>query len=133
MINLEIPRKFAPLVAQAHMVATDLMRPISRKYDLAEHEYPKELDMLAALTDGMNDGSGSGTGATGASQQTDKPDDDSGSVKNGTNMSSALSIMETCWGDVGLTLTMPRQGLGNAAIAAVANEEQKKRYGNTWA
>ena len=29
---------------------------------------------------------------------------------------------------------MPRQGrLGNAAIAAVANEEQLQRFGGTWA
>ena len=41
--------------------------------------------------------------------------------------------METCRGDVGLTLSIPRQGLGNAAIAAVANDEQKARYGNRWA
>src|SRR5205823_2984456 len=36
-------------------------------------------------------------------------------------------------GDVGLLLTMPRQGLGQAAIAAVANEEQLKRFGGKWA
>ena len=36
--------------------STEIFRPISRKYDQAEHEYPKELDMLAALIDGMNDG-----------------------------------------------------------------------------
>ena len=53
--------------------------------------------------------------------------------KNGANLSSVLSIMQTCRGDVGLTLSIPRQGLGNAAIAAVANEEQKERYGNRWA
>ena len=55
MINLEIPSKFKPMVGQAHQVATEIFRPISRKYDLAEHEYPKELDALAALLDGMDD------------------------------------------------------------------------------
>ena len=38
-----------------------------------------------------------------------------------------------CWGDVGLLLAMPRQGLGNAAIAAVANDEQLERFKGTWA
>ena len=38
-----------------------------------------------------------------------------------------------CWGDVGLLLTMPGQGLGNSAIAAVANEEQLKRFKGKWA
>jgi acyl-CoA dehydrogenase len=36
-------------------------------------------------------------------------------------------------GDVGLLLGMPRQGLGNAAIAAVANDEQLERFGGIWA
>jgi acyl-CoA dehydrogenase len=33
---------------------------------------------------------------------------------------------------VGLALTIPRQGLGNAAIAAVANEEQLSRFKGRW-
>ena len=48
-------------------------------------------------------------------------------------MASLLGVIELCWGDVGLLLTMPRQGLGQAAIAAVANEEQLKRFGGKWA
>ena len=38
-----------------------------------------------------------------------------------------------CWGDVGLLLSMPRQGLGNSAIASVANEEQLDRFAGRWA
>jgi acyl-CoA dehydrogenase len=48
-------------------------------------------------------------------------------------MASLLGLIELCWGDVGLLLTMPRQGLGQAAISAVANEEQLKRFGGKWA
>jgi acyl-CoA dehydrogenase len=130
-INLEIPKKFEPLVGQAHMVAVEVLRPISRKYDAAEHEYPKELDMLAALIDGLDDGgNSSGAGAAGVSQA-EKSDD--GGNRNGSNLASVLSIIEMCWGDVGLLLTMPRQGLGNSAIAAVADEEQKKRFAGKWA
>ena len=44
-----------------------------------------------------------------------------------------LGIIELCWGDVGLLLSMPRQGLGNSAIASVATEEQLERYGGKWA
>ena len=136
MINLEIPRKFVPLVKQAGSMADEVFRPISRKYDLAEHEYPVELDLMSALIDGMSDsGATQGAGATGATRDaavTEKNADD-GSAKNGANLSSVLSIMETCRGDVGLTLSLPRQGLGNAAIAAVANDEQKARYAGRWA
>ena len=46
-------RSSARWSAQAHQVAMNMLRPISRKYDLAEHEYPKELDMLAAMIDGL--------------------------------------------------------------------------------
>ena len=38
-----------------------------------------------------------------------------------------------CWGDTGLLLSMPRQGLGNSAIASVADAEQQERYGGMWA
>ena len=139
MIDLEIPKKFVPLVKQAGSMADEVFRPVSRKYDLAEHEYPRELDLVSALIDGMSDsGAGNGAGASGSTrgaEDEEKPSKSAkkGGNKNGANMSSALSIMETCRGDVGLTLSIPRQGLGNAAIAAVANDEQKERYGNRWA
>lgn len=148
MIDLEVPKKFRPLVAQARGMAEEVFWPISRKYDRAEHEYPAELDLVSAVIDGLSD-SGAGQGA-GASSSTRAKDDGAteGDVaavgsgrrakgerenKNGSNLSSVLSILETCRGDVGLTLSIPRQGLGNAAIAAVATEEQKARYAGRWA
>lgn len=132
MINLDIPRKFKPLVRQAQETASEVLRPISRKYDLAEHARPVELDMLAAVIDGMNEGNSEvgGAGATGVRR--DSSDKTQGN-RNGTNLSTALSIMELCWGDVGMLLSMPRQGLGNAAIASVANEEQLARFKGRWA
>lgn len=131
-MNLETPKKFAGLQRQAHQVAARYLRPISRKYDKAEHAYPKELDMLAALLDGMNEGSPDAVGAGSASKRGAAREQQEG-VKNGGNMAALLGVMELCWGDVGLLLAMPRQGLGNAAIAAVANDEQLARLGKTWA
>jgi acyl-CoA dehydrogenase len=131
MINLETPKKFKPLASQANQVATEVFRPISRKYDEAEHAYPKELDMLAALIDGMNDASEHG--ASGASGVRREAAGEGSENRNGTNLSTVLGIIELCWGDVGLLLTMPRQGLGNSAIASVATEEQLERYGGKWA
>ena len=132
MINLETPKKIRPLVDQAHQVAMNMLRPISRKYDRAEHEYPKELDMLAAMIDGISEsGATGGAGATGV-RRSEKPAEKPGN-KNGANLASVLSIMEMCWGDVGLLLSMPRQGLGNSAIASVANDEQLERFAGTWA
>ncbi|HPU13242.1 MAG TPA: acyl-CoA dehydrogenase family protein [Aeromicrobium sp.] len=132
MINLETPKKFNAFVQQAHDVANEFLRANSRKYDLAEHSYPKELDLLASLIDGMNEsGTGSGAGAAGVRVDEDKKG--KSGVKNGSNMSSVLSVIEMCWGDVGLLLSMPRQGLGNSAIASVATDEQLERFKGTWA
>lgn len=130
MINLEVPKKFRAIVSQAHQVGLNVFRPISRKYDRSEHDYPVELDMFAAIMDGMNDSTGGVAGA-GALKQ-DKETDEEGN-KNGSNMATVLSLAELCWGDVGLSLTLPRQGLGNAAIAAVADDEQFARFGKKWA
>jgi acyl-CoA dehydrogenase len=130
MINLEIPKKFGMLVDQAHQVASEIFRPNSRKYDLAEHAFPKELNMLAALLDGMNDAGGNG-GAGASGVRRDAVQDEGN--RNGSNLSTALGTIELCWGDVGFLLTMPRQGLGNAAIASVANEEQLQRFAGRWA
>ena len=137
-INLEVPKKFLPLVEQTHQVAVHVFRPVSRKYDSEEHAYPKELDMLAAMIKGMDEGGGTGGAGAAAGRSSDSASNGSANghtagTKNGGNMASALSIMELCWGDVGLLLSMPGQGLGNSAIAAVANEVQLESYGGKWA
>ncbi len=136
-INLEIPSKFTQLVSQSHRVASEVFRPISRKYDRAEHAYPKELDMLAAVIDGMNESGalgGAGAGGVGGSPGGNgaSASAESGN-RNASNLASLLGLIELCWGDVGLLLTMPRQGLGQAAIAALADEHQLQRFGGKWA
>ncbi|MGH3748304.1 MAG: acyl-CoA dehydrogenase family protein [Micromonosporaceae bacterium] len=152
MINLEIPKKFRLLLNQAHQAAAEVFRPISRKYDLAEHTYPKELDMFAAMVDGISaSGESNGAGAAGVRRKSSKAAPNSSKAeaepasedgdgepagtrsRNGANMSSVLSVMEMAWGDVGLLLSMPRQGLGNSAIASVANDEQLERFKGVWA
>ena len=88
--------------------------------------------MLAAMIDGISEsGATGGAGAAGV-RRDEKPQAKPGN-KNGANLASALSIMEMCWGDVGLLLSMPRQGLGNSAIASVANDDQLEKFAGTWA
>jgi acyl-CoA dehydrogenase len=130
-IDLDDPTKLVQLRDQAHQVAMNMLRPISRKYDAAEHAYPKELDLLAAMIDGIAEsGASSGAGAAGVKrgEEERKP-----GVRNGTNLASVMSIAEMCWGDVGLLLSLPRQGLGNSAIASVADAEQQERFAGVWA
>ena len=130
MIYLEVPKKLRTIVNQARQTADNVFRPISRKYDRAEHEYPVELDMFAAIMDGMNDAlgdEGAGSGKLGRSAS------NTGEIRNGINMKSVLGLAELCRGDVGLSLTMPRLALANSPIAALPNEEQPARFGNCWA
>ena len=132
-ISLDDPKKLKPLAQQAHQVAMNMLRPISRKYDRAEHAYPTELDMLAAMIDGLSEsGASEGAGAAGV-RRDEKPEEKQEGTKNGANLASVMSIAEMCWGDVGLLLSMPRQGLGNSAIASVANDEQSERFAGVWA
>lgn len=134
-IHLDDPKRLRTLRDQAHQVAMNMLRPISRKYDLAEHAYPQELDMLAAMIDGLADsGASEGAGAAGVRREegADGGDNDRGN-KNGANLASVMSIQEMCWGDVGLLLSMPRQGLGNSAIASVADDVQLARFDGVWA
>ncbi|NNH69551.1 acyl-CoA dehydrogenase [Nocardia uniformis] len=136
MINLELPKKLRASANQAHQVAAEIFRPASRKYDLAEHDYPVELDTMAAMVEGLSDsGSQDVSGATGG-RKANEGDNHATELlgnTNGGNMSALMNALETSWGDVGLMLSIPYQGLGNAAIAAVATDEQLSRFGKVWA
>src|ERR1700753_3494730 len=127
-INLELPRKLQAVVVKTHQGAAEMMRPIARKYDLKEHAYPIELDTLLNLFEGAA-GSFSFAGADALR------DEDEGREQNhnGANMAALLQTMEACWGDVAMMLSVPYQGLGNAAISAVATDEQLQRLGKVWA
>ena len=124
MINLELPEQLEGLSQLMHAVAQNVLRPVSRKYDTQEHDVPVELSVLDRRPK-------PGQAAAAAKQRPEpgvkQPN------KNGQNMQSVTSIQEMCWGDVGLMLSIPGQGLGNAAINAVATPEQKERFGTCYA
>ena len=130
MINLELPGFLKKGANPGHQAAAEIFRPISRKYDLAEHERPVELDTMASMVEGMADAGRGLAGATGGRGDKKKK---SGGIRNGGNMAAVLNVLELCWGDVALTLSIPYQGLGNSAIAAVATDEQLERIGKVWA
>ena len=130
-INLEMPRKLEAVIEKAHQGAAEMLRPISRKYDLNEHAYPVELDTLATLFEGISEANT--ISFAGAEAFRDSDDGPKGNI-NGGNMSALLNALEISWGDIALLLSVPRQGLGNAAISGVATDEQLERLGkNVWA
>ena len=129
-INLELPKKLEAVVEKGHQGAAEILRPISRKYDLKEHAYPVELDTVATLFEGISEAKT--ISFAGAEAFRDGDDGPKGNI-NGGNMSAVLNIIEVSWGDVGLVLSIPFQGLGNAAISGVATDEQLERLGKVWA
>src|SRR5581483_948174 len=130
-INLELPNKLQAVIDKAHQGAAELLRPISRKWDLREHEYPVELDTLANLFEGISEANAFAFAGAEAFRDADEAKEQN---HNGGNMSAVLNVMEISWGDVALMLSVPRQGLGNAAISGVATDEQLERLGKgVWA
>jgi acyl-CoA dehydrogenase len=132
-INLEMPRKLQAVIEKGHQGAAEMLRPISRKYDLAEHAYPVELDTLATLFEGISEAKTISFAGAEAFRDDANTKGDKVTV-NGANMSALLNALEVSWGDVALLLSVPRQGLGNAAISSVATPEQLDRLGkDVWA
>ena len=129
-INLEMPKKLQAVIDKGHQGAVEMLRPISRKYDLKEHAYPVELDTLATLFEGISAAKTISFAGAEAFRDADGKDEN----HNGANMSALLNAVEISWGDIALLLSVPRQGLGNAAISSVATPEQLERLGkDVWA
>ena len=91
-----------------HAIATERMRPISRKYDDHEHDLPTEwVDWFwkegrhgAGRMDGVGDGF----------------------------VQVCVQAEELCWGDAALYLRMPTPALGGSAVAAAGTDAQKLRF-----
>lgn len=126
MINLELPEKIENMRLMTRQLAKQGLRPISRKYDLLEpREMPEELYPLAAMVAGAQ-----------KAQVTDnqqKVESTPGAIRNGKNMELVIGCEEMCWGDVGLFVAFPGFALGNAAVDAVASDEQKAEWGELFA
>lgn len=125
MLDLEYSEKLEKVRMSMNALSKSMLRPIARKYDEAEHEYPKELDVFRGLSvmggkKKKKDGDGE--------KKKEKVASDTG-----TNLGTIVTVEEMCWGDVGLLLSIPNAGLGNAAISAVATEEQLEKFGGKWA
>lgn len=125
MINLEIPGKLQNVQNMARMLAVQVFRPITRKYDKAEHEKPVELYPIAEMLRSQMRGGEKKAGGEPSATTTM-------ATKNGQNMMAVLGTAEMSWGDVAMGVATPGIGLGNAAISAVGTPEQQEQYGKLW-
>ena len=103
MIDFELAPEDKAKIEEAHEIARNLFRPVSRYYDEHEHEEPQEL------IDTMWEKRGKG-------------------LMTGLGMTGALMVEELCWGDAGLYLASPGPGLGGAAVFSAGTSEQWGRF-----
>ncbi len=127
MINLELPEALEKKRENAHNLARDLFRPISRKYDEHEHQYPEELDIFRPQPAPTDKAPNANT------EKIQKSKNQQHMPKQSyKNLSGVIDIEEFCWGDLGLFLSIPGGGLGNAMISSMGTQEQKARFGSKW-
>jgi acyl-CoA dehydrogenase len=129
MVHLEIDEKIAGMQNNLKNIANAIFRPISRKYDEAEHDYPEELDMFRKVATLSQPKKKSGEKET-RKELKQKSNHNGNNI--GTNMRLIFSTEMMCWGDAALLLSLPNAGLGNAALLAIANDEQIARFGHKW-
>ena len=104
-------------------LAAGLFRQIGRHYDIHEHEKVKELHeiftplRLAAAAPKKE------------KSAEDKPKSDKPKPPVEPSLAAVMNVEALSWGDLGLLLAIPLNGLGNAAINAVGTPEQKARFG----
>lgn len=120
MIHPLLPNQLQKTQETMRMAAEFILRPISRKYDKAEHEPPLEMEQLNQAAAAQKD--------SGIANDSVKSMD-----LGGRNLWAVISLEQMCWGDVGLFLARPGTGLGNAAISAVGDADQKSKWGKRWA
>src|SRR5262249_46700682 len=112
MIDFELSDKIQNTRQMVHMVAEQMMRPISREDDEREHEKPWEfLKTMWSVSGASPIGNDSSGG-------------DASAGPRESNLASCVTIEELSWGDAGLYLSIPNAGLGGAAVLAAGTPEQ---------
>src|SRR4030095_10314335 len=120
MIDFELSDATRNARKMTHMVAEQMMRPISRHCD--EHEHEKPWDFINAMSHVSKSTSMTGSSTDGKDKEAKKASGE------GRTLAMIMAVEELCWGDVGLYLSIPNPGLGGAAVAAAGTPEQKERF-----
>lgn len=132
MICLELPEQLEQSLKGLQDLSRTVFRPVSRKYDDNEHEYPKELDLFRPPKPKKTaEDTEKKTPPQKEPKVHKKPEKPPRQAHK--NLGAVLSVEELSWGDLGLMLSIPGAGLGNSAITAVGTTEQKAKYASKWA
>jgi len=122
MIDFEISPKIKGTQRMLRAFAEQALRPVARQYDENEHEKP--TDLINMVHGFMKGGIGGSMGGGGEK----KEDEGKEKKRRETNFATAVTVEEIFWGDAGLALAFPGQGLGGAAVQATGTPEQKERF-----
>jgi len=123
MISFEMPERIKNELQMAEMVARQVMRPNSRRYD--EHEHERPVEYVNMMWQVLREQNKRRYEKMLSSDNGDRPE------REGPNWSIVrlIALVETLsWGDAGMYLCTPDPLLGGAAIEAVGTKEQKVRF-----
>ena len=119
-IDFELSPKIKGTQNMLRMFAEQAVRPQARKYDEEEHEKPWDLlNMVHGFMKGGVGGSMSGG---------DKKTEGGEKKRSERQLTTAVTVEEIFWGDAGIALAFPGQGLGGAAVQATGSPEQKEQF-----
>ena len=128
MIDFELLPPTRQSLTGTHGLAESLFRQIARQYDVHEHEKVQELyDLVAGLAQAAPKEKKE------KEEKKEKPKEPKPARRTEPGLQMVVTMEELAWGDAGVLLCFPAQGLGNAAIDAVATPEQKSRFGGKFA
>jgi acyl-CoA dehydrogenase len=118
-IDFELSPKIKGTQKMLRMFAENAIRPVARQYDEEEHEKP--WDLLKMVHGFMKGGvGGSMSGGDKKPEGPKKPSE--------RQITTAVTVEEIFWGDAGIALAFPGQGLGGAAVQATGTPEQKEQF-----
>lgn len=119
-IDFELSPKIKGTQKMLRMFAEQAVRPQARKYDEEEHEKPGDLlNMVHGFMKGGVGGAMSGSG---------KKEEGDDKKRSERQLTTAVTVEEIFWGDAGIALAFPGQGLGGAAVQATGTPEQKEQF-----
>ncbi|MCO6451982.1 MAG: acyl-CoA dehydrogenase family protein [Caldilineales bacterium] len=139
-IEFELPESIVNQTGMTKMLAEQVMRSISRRYDESEHDRPweyinviwpfiQQIESADLKRSMARNGSANGSfnGSKNGSGHDDAPAAEKKKPSTG-NLRMVHMIEALSWGDAGIYLSTPASALGGAAIHAVGTPDQKKRF-----
>jgi len=125
VIDFELSPRTKSTQRMLRAFAEQALRPVARQYDEEEHERP--MDLINMVHGFMKGGLGGG-GLTGGAPKKEKEGEKKEKKPSERQLMTAVTVEEIFWGDAGIALAFPGQGLGGAAVQATGTPEQKERF-----